>query len=236
LSTTVTPSPATPTVPTYVLSAVTSIIKTEFDPNASSVDDEYTVYAIRLLNGKSYSVRGVSGRGTTERYEKPFRDTGYVGSVSALVALAKPSVAAYMLTNVKAVTQSSVKSGTDFVITYKVRLADNSIRTVVAKKSMTTVQRDAAFKKSGYTGDVTKLIEKIAESETDTFTIADVKTVTRTLVAPQNADVYYVYTVTLYSGKKFTVNHVITQTRSLERGLNFYGYRGDVSLIMNKAL
>ncbi len=120
-------------------------------------------------------------------------------------------------------------------------------RTVTVKAfAFTTVEmRNKAFRDAGYTGDVAALI-KIATEETEkpvatttSFTLTDVKSVTKKEVDPMPGavdDEYTLYTITLLSGKVIEVKNYGNAPASMnDKAFRDAGYTGDIAALKAKA-
>lgn len=71
----------------YDLGDVDSVTYMDVDPIKEAADDEYRQYTIKLNNNEVRTVK-TFGLMTSEMYENAFRESGYTGDVSELVALA----------------------------------------------------------------------------------------------------------------------------------------------------
>jgi len=115
----------------YGIGDIKSVISKYVDPIPNAVDDEYTEYTITLKDGTVHKVR--VGFLPQSVIEEMFRATGYTGSISALLALAKPNpsdavvVFQYVAGIVSKHNEGSADERATFTSLFKVKAADEAI-------------------------------------------------------------------------------------------------------------
>lgn len=142
----------------YTLTDVKSVTKKSVDPMPMAIDDEYTLYTVTLNSGKVHTFKkGFSPFGA---FENQVKATGYTGDIPALLALATTISTSYGIDDVASVRLDSSKTLFDgpAVYTIKLRSGAQVIVSVCVSRGCTQANIDTAFKDSGYTGDIPKLI------------------------------------------------------------------------------
>ena len=73
---------------TYTVADIEEVVSKYIDPNTLLADDEHTLYIITLKNGRQHLVK-IFGLMLSEAKEQAFRDTGYSGSIDALLEMSE---------------------------------------------------------------------------------------------------------------------------------------------------
>lgn len=147
-----------PQVKSYTLADVQSVTKKSVDPIPLAIDDEYTLYTVTLKSGKVHTFkRGFTPLGA---FENQVKATGYTGNIDALLALATSVSTTYGFDDVASVTLDSSKTLFDGPAVYTIKLKNRTqvVVSVCVSRGCTDANRDSAFRDSGYTGDIAKLI------------------------------------------------------------------------------
>jgi hypothetical protein len=151
---------------------------------------------------------------------------------------ATSSKKSFTITDVKLVTKKYVdpnKMMADEEYTLYTILLENG-KEIKVKECGFCQDRDAAFKKAGYKGDVDALRAKATSSTDDgkTFTIKDVKSVVVKYVEKSLFDGHNVYTITLISGRVVTIKECGFCFDSVS-AFRKAGYKGEISALVKLA-
>lgn len=147
--------------------------------------------------------------------------------------------AGYSLSDVQTVTAVAVDpiAGAidDEYTLYTITLKDGTKHEVKTYGMVPAESNERAFKATGYTGDVSKLMAMAKEVSQKSYSIKDVKTVTSKYVDPiPNAadDEYTVYTITLKNGIKHEAKVGFTTTEYRNKQFTNTGYTGDIDKLI----
>jgi hypothetical protein len=227
--------------------------------NVRSHSSTSTRFVCRLQDGKAVWVK------TAPRLEKPtnpvcikgksgYDGSGRPGTAECLLSepvkpasTTPPQAITYGLADVTSITKQVVAGSrmladgghTLYTVTLK---NGRKIEVKVSSGPITASMVEAEFRKTGYTGNVSELLARAKEQTpvaSSTYTLADIKSVTKQFVDPSAAiadEEYTLYVITLQSGRKIEVKvYGRTMPGTTEAEFRKTGYTGNVADLTARA-